>query len=368
MPHAEQPTHVLMTADAVGGVWTYAVELCRELNRVGIKVTLAVLGPRPSAQQQEELSALRRVTVHTHPCRLEWMEDPWTDVAEAGEWLLALEDRTKPDLIHLNGYCHGMLPWQAPCLVVGHSCVQSWWQAVHGEPAPASWNRYASHVREGVSAAAAVVAPTRTMLEWLEELYGPLRRGHAILNGRSVALPEYQKEPLLLSAGRLWDQAKNVAALCDVAPCLPWPVAVAGSIGEAKCRPDAVRYLGRLTGDEVQHWMARASIYVLPARYEPFGLSVLEAALAGCALVLGDIPTLHEIWGDAAVYVKPDDRAALQTALTSLIDDEGRRSALAAAARSRAAALTPERMADHYRTLYSELMRERRTLLSLSAV
>ncbi len=32
----------------------------------------------------------------------------------------------------------------------------------------------------------------------------------------------------------------------------------------------------------------------LPARYEPFGLSVLEAALSGCALVLGDIPSLRE--------------------------------------------------------------------------
>ena len=32
--------HVLMTADAVGGVWTYALELCRQLDARGADVTL----------------------------------------------------------------------------------------------------------------------------------------------------------------------------------------------------------------------------------------------------------------------------------------------------------------------------------------
>jgi glycogen synthase len=57
-------------------------------------------------------------------------------------------------------------------------------------------------------------------------------------------------------------------------------------------------------------WYARASIYALPARYEPFGLSALEAALSGCALILGDIPSLREVWLEAAPYVSPDDESA----------------------------------------------------------
>ena len=63
--------------------------------------------------------------------------------------------------------------------------------------------------------------------------------------------------------------------------------------------------LGRLSAGELADWYARAAIYALPARYEPFGLSALEAALSGCALVLGDIPSLREIWGDAALFVPP---------------------------------------------------------------
>ena len=45
----------------------------------------------------------------------------------------------------------------------------------------------------------------------------------------------------------------------------------------------------------------------LPARYEPFGLSILEAALSGCALVLGDLPSLRELW-DRRGDVRPAGR------------------------------------------------------------
>jgi glycosyltransferase involved in cell wall biosynthesis len=101
--------------------------------------------------------------------------------------------------------------------------------------------------------------------------------------------------------------------------------------------------------------MAEASIYALPARYEPFGLSVLEAALSGCALVLGDIPSLREIWGPAALYVPPDDHAALRTALRRLIDDPAERTGLGAAARSRGLHFSTPRMTEAYLAAYAML-------------
>ena len=81
--------------------------------------------------------------------------------------------------------------------------------------------------------------------------------------------------------------------------------------------------------------MARASIYAMPARYEPFGLSILEAGLSGCALVLGDIPSLREHWEGAAVFVAPDDRDALRSAIARLIDNPGRLAELGRRARVR---------------------------------
>ncbi|HEY0779002.1 MAG TPA: glycosyltransferase, partial [Gemmatirosa sp.] len=100
-------------------------------------------------------------------------------------------------------------------------------------------------------------------------------------------------------------------------------------------------------------WMGRAAVYALPARYEPFGLSALEAGLAGCALVLGDIPSLREVWGDAATYVAPDDAAALADALRTLAADDAHRTALGIRARTRALTYTPARMADGYLAAYA---------------
>jgi glycosyltransferase involved in cell wall biosynthesis len=90
-----------------------------------------------------------------------------------------------------------------------------------------------------------------------------------------------------------------------------------------------------------------------PARYEPFGLSALEAGLAGCALVLGDVATLREVWGDAALFVAPDDAGQLAAALRTLAADDAYRADLGARARARALTYTPERMAAGYLDAYA---------------
>jgi glycosyltransferase involved in cell wall biosynthesis len=122
--------------------------------------------------------------------------------------------------------------------------------------------------------------------------------------------------------------------------------------------------LGRLGSDALAGWYARAAIYALPARYEPFGLSALEAAHSGCALVLGDIPSLREIWGDAAVFVPPEDCPALENAIRGLIDDPERRQSMADAARERASRYTPARMAEQYLAAYHSVNERRRACAS----
>jgi glycosyltransferase involved in cell wall biosynthesis len=104
-------------------------------------------------------------------------------------------------------------------------------------------------------------------------------------------------------------------------------------------------------------WQGSAAIFVLPACYEPFGLAALEAGLAGCALVLGDIPSLREVWGDAAVFVPPDQPHTLAAVLQRLITDVSWRALMAQRARVRALQYTPERMAREHVALYARLRR-----------
>src|SRR5690349_17311063 len=139
---ARRAQRVLMTADTLGGVWNYAVELVRTLDQRGVRVALATMGAPPTVDQKAQLAGLRTLTLHESSFKLEWMQQPWDDVDRAGEWLLALERELRPDLVHLNQFVFGALPFAAPTLVVAHSCVLSWWRAVHGGRAPASWDPY----------------------------------------------------------------------------------------------------------------------------------------------------------------------------------------------------------------------------------
>jgi glycogen synthase len=358
-----RPKHVLMTADTIGGVWTYALELGRGLAQHSVEVTLATMGRPLTPTQRQEAKRVPNLQIQESAYKLEWMAQPWNDVNQAGDWLLELEERFRPDLVHLNSYIFGALPWRTPALVVGHSCVLSWWQAVKGMPAPPEWAQYREEVCRGLQLAGKVVAPSSAMLGALDQYYGPIASGVVVPNGRDpAAFKPQRKEPFILAVGRLWDEAKNLAALQSVAPFLKWPVYVAGD----NCHPNGgtasmgnVCSLGSLSSTELASWYGRAAIYALPALYEPFGLSALEAALAGCALMLGDIPSLKGTWDGAALFVPPDDTDALRVALQTLASDRRNRTALADRARHRAVQYTPDRMAEGYLQVYAEMLAER---------
>ncbi|HLI85134.1 MAG TPA: glycosyltransferase family 4 protein [Bryobacteraceae bacterium] len=349
---------VLLTTDAVGGVWTFTLELARGLKEKGVQVGLASMGGAPGPGRKNAVEGLG-VELYPSAFKLEWMPEPWEDVRQASAWLLDLAARFQPDVVHLNQYSFGHLPFSAPVLITGHSCVLSWWRAVHGCDAPAEWSRYRYHVARGLHAAALVAAPSHTMLAALETHYGPFPRTQVIPNGRDLpAAQRVTKQPFVFAAGRFWDIAKNLQDLERIASQLPWPVYVAGDLDHpdgTRRASSTCRVLGKLSPRQVAWWMERASIYALPARYEPFGLSLVEAALNGCALVLGDIPSLREIWGDAAVFVPPGDTEALREAVTGLIRVPEDRIEMARRARMHAHNFNASRMTDAYLAAYRSL-------------
>jgi glycosyltransferase involved in cell wall biosynthesis len=352
---------ILMTADAVGGVWTYALELAGGLAALGHETLLAALGPAPSAAQCAEAARVRGLELRIAGGALEWMDDPWSSLEAAGDRLLRWAEEIGADVAHLNGYSLGALPWGRPVVVAAHSCVLSWWRACKGRPAPPAWAEYRRRVEAGLAAADLVIAPSQAMLASLRGHYAFTAPARVIPNGRdAAAFRPLPKEDFILAAGRFWDEAKNLALLDRAAAGLPWPVYAAGDCAGPDGRerpPLRAASLGRLPPDRLGAWMGRAAVFAHPARYEPFGLAPLEAAHAGCALVLGDIPSLREIWGPDALYADPEDAEAFAGALRALIDDAPGRARWAEAARRRARAHVPAAMAKAYASYYSRLLR-----------
>jgi glycosyltransferase involved in cell wall biosynthesis len=360
-----------MTADTVGGVWTYAMELARALYERDVRILLFTMGKQLSTEQRNQVEQLPHVTPHETEFKLEWMDDPWEEVRCAGDALLELEKTFSPDVIHLNGYAHAALRWNAPTLVVCHSCVLSWCEAVNPSgPVDERWNHYREQVTAGLRSTGFVVAPTQAMLSSIENSYGALEAPSAVVRN-AIGLDLFRpgcKQPYIFSAGRLWDPAKNIGVLRGIADRLDWPVYAAADTlnpkGDSGFDATSGNYcsLGFQPREEIACWLSAASVYCAPARYEPFGLAILEAAISGCALVLGDIPSLRELWEGAAVFVDPDDVDGIAATLGELTRNSSHRHKCGRRARMRGMEFMPSRMAAQYHSIY-EAMRQKTTAI-----
>jgi glycosyltransferase involved in cell wall biosynthesis len=163
-----------------------------------------------------------------------------------------------------------------------------------------------------------------------------------------------------MTVGRLWDPVKGAALLDRVAArCLaPFDAAgaSAGPHGEG-IDLQHLHLLGHLDRAGLSRQLATRPVFVSAASFEPFGLAVLEAASAGCALVLSDIPTFRELWDGAALFVPARDEGAYAEAIDMLIGNRDRRLRLGAAASRRAARYTPGAMAEGMLAIYSDVLR-----------
>ncbi|GEP06354.1 glycosyltransferase family 4 protein [Methylobacterium oxalidis] len=334
-------SHVLMSADALGGVWPYTLDLAEGLGRDGFRVTVALMGPAPAPEiiAAAEVGTGARFCITDLP--LDWTADSAGSVTEAAAALARLAREAGADLVHLHSPALAVAAFDVPVVAVCHSCVTTWWAACGSGPLPDDLAWRGALVARGCRAADALLAPTSAFAEATRAAYGLTQPPRVVRNGRRSSCRAAVGEPAphAFTAGRLWDGGKNAALLDRVAARTRWTIRAAGPVegpnGE-RLAAGHLRLLGRLDDAGIARELARRPVFVSLARYEPFGLAVLEAADAGCALVLSDIPTFRELWDGAALFVPPEEEAAA-SAIASLADDPGRRAALGAAARSRAA-------------------------------
>jgi glycosyltransferase involved in cell wall biosynthesis len=356
-------SRILMTTDAVGGVWIFATGLARALGAAGLQVTLVTLGPRPTPAQRDVLGGAPGISVVETDLKLEWQDPAGLDVGNAAALLHDIAQRFAPDIVHLNGFREANLKWPAPTVLVAHSCVNTWASSC-GETAcfaDEPWNTYSAAVRAALCNADVWVAPTAAFGDQIAQQYGVPRSGHVIWNGiDEIRGKPAARRPVILGAGRVWDKAKNLSALAAIAPGVDWPVRIAGRTEpdqrESSRSGQNCEFTGELAHQALLHEMRHAGIFVSPARYEPFGLSVLEAASSGCALVLSDIATFRELWDGAALFVDPRDPDALRRSVQSVCRDDVQRTRLQRAAAERSRRYPLRQTAAAYRSIYASLL------------
>jgi glycogen synthase len=332
---------VLVSTDSVGGVWRYALTLAGAWARMGVSTSLAVLGPDPDEAQRREASAIPGLRLRPTGLPLDWTAPDPGALVEAASALRALASADAVDTVHLHAPALlGEPSWPVPVAVVAHSCLLTWWQAMRDGPPPADFLWRIEAARLGLCGANAAIAPSQAFARAVTAAYRLARPVQAIRNGRTPlpdpARPAAERPRAVLSAGRFWDEAKGAATLDAAAAVLDAPVWAAGSWRGphgAGLEPRHLRPLGSLDELALADAFGAARVFASAAHYEPFGLSVLEAAQSGLALVLSDIPTFRELWDGAARFVPAGDAGALARALAEALDDPA---PLADAARARA--------------------------------
>lgn len=343
---------LFMTADAVGGVWTYALDLAAGLSAHGVRTVLAVVGPTPSPQQLDQAATAPGLTLLATGLPLDWASEDRAAVEAAGEQLADMADDLGADVFQVNAAALAATgEIRRPLVVAAHSCVATWWAAVKGGPPPKEFGWRSELASRAYARADAVVAPSAAFAEATRTTYGLATLPRVTPNGRlpSLRMPvDGPGERLVLTAGRLWDEGKGVDVLDRAAASVGAPVVAAGPLDAplgGRVRFANLNLPGVLRGDRLAQLLSRRPVFVSASRYEPFGLAVLEAAQAGCPLVLSDIPTFRELWDEAAVFTPPGDAGALAAALNALLADDVRRDRLGRAARSRSRRYTASAMA-----------------------
>ena len=168
----------------------------------------------------------------------------------------------------------------------------------------------------------------------------------------------------LVSAGRLKDVKNYPAALKAVSSLTARDIEYS-ILGDGPMRPELETLIEKLelaervklaghVGD-VRARLEAADIFLMPSKWEGFGLAAVEAMNAGLPLVVSDVPGLREVVGEdgeCAFLVDPEQPGEIAAALRRLIENPELRSAMGRRAFERSLGFGQDAMVDGYIDVY----------------
>ena len=225
--------------------------------------------------------------------------------------------------------------------------------------------------RTWIARSQATIAISRSLADFIERWFGG--RPAVVRYGLSPGpppppLPRGRHGRKLLAVGRLERQKGHDVLIDAVAQAIAGGADLRLDIcGEGTQRAslqariercgvgDRVRLLGQR--DDAQRLMLEADVLVHPARWEGFGLVLLEAMRAGLPIIATRVGAIPEVVADASsgLLIESEDTAGLAAAMTRVADDKQLLVRLGAAGRERLCAVFgPERTARATSDVYDE--------------
>ena len=170
--------------------------------------------------------------------------------------------------------------------------------------------------------------------------------------------PNHTRDVEIAFLGRLDEPRKGLEVLLEGVDKLDAPVRVTVMGAGAEHTHPGVTFLGRVSEQEKAEVLGRADIYVAPnTGGESFGIVLVEAMAAGCAVVASDLEAFAAVVDaagehPAGLLFPVGDADALATKVQLLIDDPVQRNRLITAGTRRAALYDWDRVASDVLAVY----------------
>lgn len=320
---AMRPLHIVMVGweyppHHTGGLGVHCFELCRELGRMGHRITfltpfhgpftetLGVEFRWPGGPKVEALPYPEAYATSTGP------GEGFSMSMEAyNDWVGGLVDLGEVDIVHMHDW-FGTVGGGALARRLGCPLVLTIHSTEYDRTLGSPFGDILERERHGLAAADAVVAVSRHLKEQLVERYHvPADRIQVIYNAvrPTARLARLAKAgPMVLYLGRLAAMkgvdtflraAQRVAEVASDAvfvvagegPEYPRLVTLSVHLGIQ----EKVMFVGKVTEEERTLLLAGASVFVLPSVVEPFGIAALEAMAAGVPTIVSKTSGVAEI-------------------------------------------------------------------------
>jgi glycosyltransferase involved in cell wall biosynthesis len=134
----------------------------------------------------------------------------------------------------------------------------------------------------------------------------PKKNLYNLLKAWEILLARHRNLPsLIIVAGKGWKSKKAESKLNNM----------------LYKYPGRIMHLSKLPERELQYLLKNASFFTMPSIVEGFGIPVLNALKYNIPLAISDIPSFHEIAGEAALYFNPHDVQNIAEMLEKLLRD-----------------------------------------------
>ncbi|MGL3606261.1 glycosyltransferase family 4 protein [Rhizobium sp. G187] len=321
---------------SLSGIGRYVLEMCRALGEQGHALILYL----PEAPHTP-LPPLRGCELRIGTFKGPWRRAVWS--------MTALPKAAKQDQLDLFwGPAHRLppgLPVDLPTIVTIHDLV--WLKA----PETMRWQTWLGErafMVASLKRARHIVADSEATAEDITAFYPDAAgRVDVIYPGLTTLPPpggrplipmddQGQKERYALFVGTL-EPRKNLAQLLQAFASIPssslsglklviaggqgWRMGDLSALISHHGIQDRVVLTGFVSDAELAQLYASADFLLMPSLYEGFGFPIIEAQSFGVPVITSNRSSMPEVAGDGAVFVNPDDSAAIADAIQRLHSD-----------------------------------------------